>query len=70
MVYELGRRPLRLIALQGVRARLKKKGQWSTVQSQVSGAPESLRSVGSEKPYDLVVGLEGSYKRLEEIWGS
>ena len=62
------RRALWLIALQAGTARLKKKGQWPTVQSQVSGAPASPRSVGIDRPYDLVVGLERSYKSLEEIW--
>ena len=69
-VCEYGRRALWLIALQAATARLKKKGQWPTVQSQVSGAPASPRSVGIDRPYDLVVGLERSYKSLEEIWES
>ena len=58
-----------LIALQAGTARLKKKGQWSTVQSQVNGSSESRRSVGIERPHDLVVGLERSYKRLGRSLG-
>ena len=34
------------------------------------GAPESPRSVGIERPDDLVVGLERSYKGEEEVWES
>ena len=51
-----------LIALQAATARLKKKGQWSTFQSQVISAPELHRSVSIERPCNLVVGLEKSYK--------
>ena len=69
-IFEYERRALWLITLLVASARLKKKGQWSSVQSQVSGAPESPRSVGIERPHDLVVGLERSYKWLEEIWES
>ena len=46
---------------------LNSEGQWSTVLIQVSGAPESQRSVGVEKTYGLVVGLERLYKVKEEI---
>ena len=66
-VSEHGRMALWLIGLQAVTARLKRKGQWSIVQSQVISAPESPRSVGIERPHDLVVGLERSYKSPEEI---
>ena len=58
------------MALQAATARLKKKGQWSTFQGQVTSAPESLRWVGIERPHDLVVGLERSYKSEEEVWES
>ena len=58
------------MVLQAATARPKKKGQWSTVQGQVISAPESRRSVGIERPRDLVVGLERSYKSQEEIWRS
>ena len=68
--FKIRPRALYLIALQAATARLEKKGQWSTVQNQVSGAPESPRLVGIDRPYDLVVGLERSYKSLEEIWES
>ena len=64
---EYGRKTLWLIALQAATARLKKKGQWSTVQGQVISAPEPPRSVGIERPHDLVVGLERSYKSEEEV---
>ena len=64
---EHGRKALWLIALQAATARLRKKGQWCIVQSQVSGAPETPRSVGIERPHDLVVGLERSYKSEEEV---
>ena len=57
-----------LIALQAATARLKNKGQWPTFQGQVIIAPESRSSVGIERPRDLVVGLERSYKSQEEIW--
>ena len=67
---EYGRQTQWLIALQAATAGLKKKGQWLTVQGQVSGAPESPRSVGIKRPYNLVGGLERSYKSLEEIWES
>jgi hypothetical protein len=66
-VYGSERRPLWHIALQATPAHLKKRSQWPTVQSQVSGAPESPRSVGIERLHDLGLGLERSYKRLEEI---
>ena len=66
-VCEYGRRALWLIEVQATTARLNKNGQWRSVRSQVSGTPESRRSVVVEKPYDLVVGLERSYKSQEEV---